>query len=416
MAGGEPEPLMSPAEMKPLLLLSKRAPVNCAIGLARDKSGVVLLDKRAKPRKMLALMKTKAKAAGIELDMPSCRFGKAVVDTETDAALVQFIVNKDAPGAMRPKLLALIKKSGFQKCVISVDTTLENEPEDEAPEGEEAAQASAGATLETQDASAAAAAGDAPTAEAATAASAVPDDASQETAAPAAAESGGAAQAASAAGADGDAAGVQQRLVGLVKQMMGALGSNPPGLDAMKAAAVAGQAALKGGDMAGATAAADQLEQLLGGAAGAAAPQAAAGAAGPKNGMGSPVFNKAKLTWVATRKKVEDELEKLHSTIQAAYKDHGVVDDLEKAFRTTVEPVLGNLDHTLLDKLDEVGEAADAASHSKLVSEAQAIINKYQGYLGSEPLIAKLDENPFVPLALEKTLTASLGVLAKAVA
>ena len=55
------------------------------------------------------------------------------------------------------------------------------------------------------------------------------------------------------------------------------------------------------------------------------------------------------------------------------------------------------------------------ADRGKLVREAQQIITRYQAYLDSEPLIAKLDSNPFVPVAVHKTLTASLTALAKTV-
>ena len=78
MAKGESEPLMSPGEMKPLLLLSKKQPISCAIGMTRDKAGVILLDKKAKPRKMLGMLKKKAALAKLDLDMGNCRFGQAM--------------------------------------------------------------------------------------------------------------------------------------------------------------------------------------------------------------------------------------------------------------------------------------------------------------------------------------------------
>ena len=57
----------------------------------------------------------------------------------------------------------------------------------------------------------------------------------------------------------------------------------------------------------------------------------------------------------------------------------------------------------------------DPAQHAKLVVEAKKIIQGYESYLASEPLIAKLDANPFVPLAIQKTLTATLTTLSKVV-
>jgi len=405
MAKAESEPLMSPGELKPLLVLAKRQPVNCAIGLSKDKMGLILLDKKAKPRKMLALLKKKAKAAGIEVDMASCRFGVAEVDKDEDSRLVQFVVNKEAPGAMRVKLLEQIKKAGMGKVEIRVDEALENEPEDDGDDtAEDAAPAdpTAAATPEPAAAAAPEAAATPATPGAQASAGAAPAPASDAAPDPAGA---------SPAGAGGDADAVKARLTGLVKRMMGIMGSNPAGADAMRTAAMAGQAALKGGDAAGAASAADTLERLLD----AAPPAGAAAGPGSRNGPGSPVFGKARATWIATRKRVEDELEKLHDQLQQTYKGHGVVADLEKVFRSKVEPMMGALDHSLSDKLDEIGKTTDPAAHAKLVGEAKAIIAKYESYLSSEPLIAKLDDNPFVPLSIEKTLSASLTALSKAV-
>ena len=105
--------LMSPAEMKPLLLLSKREPVSAVIGMTKGKDGVVFLAKKVKPRKLVAQVKKQAADAKIELDMTSLRFGRATVDSAVDSALVTFTVNKDAAGALGQKLLPQLKKSGF---------------------------------------------------------------------------------------------------------------------------------------------------------------------------------------------------------------------------------------------------------------------------------------------------------------
>ena len=78
--------------------------------------------------------------------------------------------------------------------------------------------------------------------------------------------------------------------------------------------------------------------------------------------------------------------------------------------------MMEKFDESLSEKLDEVSKTTDAGAHAKLVDEARKIIDGYEQMLGSEPLIAKLDDNPFVPLAIEKTLTASLAALSKAVA
>ena len=151
----------------------------------------------------------------------------------------------------------------------------------------------------------------------------------------------------------GAVAALTQRLTAVVKRMMTAIGSNPPGADAMKTAALSAQSALKSNDLDTATASADTLERLLD----AMPPPASAGTspgAGPA--MGSPVFGKARATWVATRKKMESELEKLHDELQSVYKGQGVVADLEKTFRAKIEPMMDKFDHSLSDKARRGGQ------------------------------------------------------------
>ena len=135
--GGPPaDAIMSPAEMKPLLLLSKREPVTAVIGMTKDHDGVILLNKRLKPRKLLAQLKADARNAKLELDITSLRFGKAEVDTDKDSALVVFTVNKDPPGALRMKLLEVLRRVPYGKVEIGVDAKIEDEPEDDdAPGG-----------------------------------------------------------------------------------------------------------------------------------------------------------------------------------------------------------------------------------------------------------------------------------------
>ena len=82
--GSATDNIMSPAEMKPLLMMSKREPVNAVIGMTKDHEGVILLSKRIKPRKLLAQLKADARKSKIELDATSLRFGKAEVDTDKD--------------------------------------------------------------------------------------------------------------------------------------------------------------------------------------------------------------------------------------------------------------------------------------------------------------------------------------------
>jgi hypothetical protein len=127
------------------------------------------------------------------------------------------------------------------------------------------------------------------------------------------------------------------------------------------------------------------------------------------------LYAKSRMAWVATRAKVESDIARLHGALTSTYQGHGAAEHLEKAFQARVEVMMNALDHSLAEKLDEVNQAADAGQRAQLVQEARKIMQRYESYLASEPLIAKLDANPFVPVAIEKTLTATLAALSKAV-
>ena len=142
--GATPDDIMGAAQIKPLLMLSKREPVSAAVGMTADKLGVVLLDKKAKPKKALAQLRGAAKKIQLGLDNASLRFGTAEVDPEINSSLVRFRINKEAPGPLGPKLREHLKKAGFTKVEFVVDPTLEEEKEEadeRAAEPEAAAEA-----------------------------------------------------------------------------------------------------------------------------------------------------------------------------------------------------------------------------------------------------------------------------------
>lgn len=123
--------IMDKAKLKPLLTLSKREPVSAAVGVTQDGEGVILLDKKAKPKKVAALLRASASKANIQLNPSSIRYGRAIVDPDYDGSMVRLFVNKDAPGNLRAKLVEVVKRAAFQKVEINVDGSLEEEPEDE---------------------------------------------------------------------------------------------------------------------------------------------------------------------------------------------------------------------------------------------------------------------------------------------
>jgi hypothetical protein len=124
----------------------------------------------------------------------------------------------------------------------------------------------------------------------------------------------------------------------------------------------------------------------------------------------------AKLVWEDTLTTVEGEVEKLRSAMAGHYKGHGFADQLDRVFAAKIEPMMAKLDRSLVAKLDAISKPADPATHIKLVSEARVIIKNFEAYLAGEPIIAKLDANPFVSLGIQKQLTAALETLNGALA
>jgi hypothetical protein len=486
-----PDAIMAPAEMKPILALSKRGtPISCAIALTKEKEGVILLHRKLKPKKLLAELKKEATDAGLALDATTLRFGRAEVDVDVDPGLLTLIVNKDAPGPMRPKLLVQVRKAGYKAVEITIDSGLENESEeeDQSAAEEDAAGAAApdAATSGSPTASPTPAPGSPavapppasppsqPTAAAlaqaltdlvrrlvaiastnpqaaadlktlaaeaqanlksgdlvgaagsietlrrqldAAAGSSPPSPQSQGATtataptAPPPPQPAGAPQT-PAPGADAGA--LTARITGLVKQLIPLTASDPARLDAFKKTTAAGQAALKSGDLASAAKAADALQAMLGISPAAPAASSGNGTAPPDPAAAQKVA-KSRLAWVATRKKIETDLGKLKSAVMAACQGIDIESALEAGFRERVEPVLEQLDESLAHKLDEVNGAADATRRAKLVAEAKGIIERYEAFAEGSQIIAKLDDNPFFPLAIGKTLAATLGTLSSAI-
>ena len=135
--GATPDDIMTAAAMKPLLLLSKREPVNCALGLTADKAGVLLLHKKMKPKKVLSELRNEAKKVKLDLENATLRFGTAEVDAEVDSSLVLFRINKEVPGMVGPKLREHLKQAGISKVEFIVDPSLEEDVDEDGPEAPE---------------------------------------------------------------------------------------------------------------------------------------------------------------------------------------------------------------------------------------------------------------------------------------
>jgi hypothetical protein len=142
---------------------------------------------------------------------------------------------------------------------------------------------------------------------------------------------------------------------------------------------------------------------------------------------------KARLAWLAARKKAQGEILQLQQAIRAAFEpgaeddddDEGddgdapeLDDDLPDEFPDLEErlqhldTILVRLDESLADTLDDAMNASDLDQREALNRQAQAQIADFLGYVESEPLLLNLDQNPFLPVTVQATLQATLRTLA----
>ncbi len=455
-----PGGIMSPAEVKQLLHLARRQAVNCAIAMDKAKQGHILMHRRTKPKKLLAELRRQAKAAGIEVDPTSLRFGRASVDGASDSGMVTFTVNKPAPGPMRRALLEQVRPAGLQRCEIIVDEGLENEAEDG---GDEAGDGGAGAHEAEQGTGGGGtggAAGHAPTGAAAGGSgqggpASAPSGDTPARAGAAGTGVGDAAPPAPATGGRGGtaapgAASVRARFATLAPRVADALASDLPGAEEMRAALGEARGALASGDLATVARAAGTLERLLaaapraataarppsvpadGGAPGTATPAASGTpAGGPASGQGPSVpppgpagsaapapgtptdgrvIEKGKAAWQAVRAKFQADIDATLSEMVATYGDG---DPRCRAIHGRVEAIMRQIDDELAARLGEMAEAGDPGARAAKAREARAIIARYRGYVDGEPMIAELDRNPFHPMTLRRTVDAALAALSK---
>lgn len=321
----------------------RQKPMNFAVGLGKKPEDHRFVFHRTKAAKALSAVIKQ------ETDLKRLTWGIAGADPDRPTVLVLALEGPQAPGIKKKgeKQLKRLKPLPFDKIVLMV-------------EGEEAED-----IADPDDA-----------------------DAEEEVAAEVAAVDRGAAFTA--------------RLKALLPRVQQLLATDPEqGNTAKLKASEAGVFARKQ-DFTAANGLLDDLEEILRGAAGAAAPLPPSGA--------KVIFTQSRLAWGAARNKVHAELQKLEAAILDVYRDYDVFDEVRNGVRR-LDEILQAFDEALIDKLDEALNAEDAAVHAKLLNEAREIIRRYRHYLESDSLVRDIDANPFVPIAVESTMDKTLAVL-----
>jgi len=156
-----------------------------------------------------------------------------------------------------------------------------------------------------------------------------------------------------------------------------------------------------------AAAAAEQLRRAL--LAAGLAPGA------PKPAEGSVVrLAQGMLLWNSMRAHIDGQLKTLQTAIVA--QSQGEPDFAEiKAGVGSLSVVLEHLDDRLTEKLNALRATTDPATKQKVSEEAREIVRGYRDYVQTDPLMADIDDNGFVPLDVraraEETLRAIMAMI-----
>jgi hypothetical protein len=336
---------MDKAELKQLLAKSKKEPVNCAMGRG-GKIAYLRLDKIKQPKKI------EAELSKDFVDMKDGRWGTALVDTDVDAKLVVFRINKPAPG-LGKRLVKIVKQVGYPKVRFEFD---DGSPAEEELDDEE------GAPLETV--------GEAPPLP--------PADT------------------------------LKPRLTTLVQRIPQALQLDPTRKARLMELAKQGQGLIAANDYAGALHAIEDLEVAI--EAPVVKQEAVSGTAG------AVAYGKARMAWVAVHKQTVAGVEKLRGALEEAYKDSPQLGEIKAGFTDRVEKKFERLDESLADLLDDAVNATDADQRAAKVAAAKDKIAEYKQFVSDEKaLLEDIDANPFVPLTIVPVLSKTLDTLAAAV-
>lgn len=121
---------------------------------------------------------------------------------------------------------------------------------------------------------------------------------------------------------------------------------------------------------------------------------------------------KAKQTravWRETRSHVLGEIEKLRGAIMKEYAQSPMRGEIEAASRR-LDRVLGEHDEAIRDRLDAYRDAG-ARERVGRRSELNRVLAEYRGFIARDPMVAELDDNPFVPVDIRGHLEGRLEAL-----
>ncbi len=140
----------------------------------------------------------------------------------------------------------------------------------------------------------------------------------------------------------------------------------------------------------------------------------------PSPGAGTPApriapevaFTQSRLAWDEMRKRVQSELRKVETAVLDRCRGESDFATIATNIKDLYS-VLEYLDERLIDQLDEVLNADDAAQRATLHAEARETVSEYADFVRSDEMLAAVDKNGFVAVSLVPELTLCLSNIDK---
>ncbi len=365
------EKIMASAELKQLLAKSKKEPLSAAIALTNDEEGIILLDKKKKPKGVRSLLIKEAAKNKVGLNKQSIRFGRAEVDTDYDAGMVRFFIDKEAPGKMRQKLVEVVKQISYSKVELNIDLDLEAEPEEEEEDDGQAEWGGAPGEVEP------------------------PPPPPQPTADPLL-----------------NVDFLTKELGGLIRRIPEAARAGAEVMDKLKKLATLANTNIKTSNLKIASGLIAELRKELGEALDGLG--AGIGQVAPTQPTDS--YGKARAAWQGVRTQFITHVGQLHAKLTETYKGSPLEKEIDTQFNQRVLAKVAQLDDGLITLLGEASGAADPDLRAAKVKAAQEKIAAHREFVSQEKkLLEDIDDNPFVPGSYLPVLTKTLDTLAAAV-
>src|SRR5262249_30240697 len=117
------------------------------------------------------------------------------------------------------------------------------------------------------------------------------------------------------------------------------------------------------------------------------------------------LFLQSRLDWDKTKNQIHADLGKLETKIRGEMPDEA---DLAAALKDS----LAAFDDRLSDALDSAFKSKNEQDLEKDKAAARGVLKEYLQEIASNAMIKHLDQNPFVPLSVQSSLTKVLSSLA----